>query len=609
MVRHSPVAARAASGGKNRSCSAAARSFGRGSLAARKSRSPSRAERGSDGEPSRDPRIDHAQRARRRRTSSPTARSGRRRTSASDRSLRRVEPLAEAVSCRPDAPTPRKSNRTVGDAAPGRLRTARRSRSLASVPPMSGGDARARRRPTFDRHVDLASVTGSRSSTVVSRPRGGRYRPHGAATRASARPTTRQVRPELATRSSRSRCSTIGCWCRSRREEGERRTSGGILIPATAQMSKRLVWAEVVAAGAERPQPSRSATRCCSARRTATRSRCGGEDYMILRERDIHAVAAASQRARRASTSDGLRFACPPTMCAMPTGTRIAPPTSSSPRSSTTPTVSCPPSSRTPAPHEVLMMAWMNDETLRDDARGGPHGLLVSRSRQEVWRKGDTSGDRQFVREAYYDCDGDTLLFVVEQEGEGACHTGAAAASSGRSAELSRRLRSGRRCDEFHASPRAHRRAGVDRAARRPRDAGRRVTPSSSATAPGSCSSRSSTASAGAGSRSSAGDPRPRSCSATACVEVDGALPAGVPLDRGHARRARGAARRRTARRRCPICRRCTAGSSAISATTSSARSSTCRDVPRDDRRLPDAVMSRDRRRWPRSTTGASGST
>ena len=46
------------------------------------------------------------------------------------------------------------------------------------------------------------------------------------------------------------------------------------------------------------------------------------------------------------------------------------------------------------------------------------------RSRQELWRKGDTSGDRQFVREAHYDCDGDTLLFVVEQEGRGACHTG-----------------------------------------------------------------------------------------------------------------------------------------------------------------------------------------
>ena len=48
-----------------------------------------------------------------------------------------------------------------------------------------------------------------------------------------------------------------------------------------------------------------------------------------------------------------------------------------------------------------------------------------SRSRQELWRKGDTSGDYQSVREAYYDCDGDTLLFKVVQHGGGACHTGA----------------------------------------------------------------------------------------------------------------------------------------------------------------------------------------
>ena len=73
---------------------------------------------------------------------------------------------------------------------------------------------------------------------------------------------------------------------------------------------------------------------------------------------------------------------------------------------------------------EVLMMAWMNAESLQ---RTFAEGRMVywSRSRQELWRKGDTSGDRQFVREAYYDCDGDTLLFVVEQEGAGACHTGA----------------------------------------------------------------------------------------------------------------------------------------------------------------------------------------
>lgn len=72
---------------------------------------------------------------------------------------------------------------------------------------------------------------------------------------------------------------------------------------------------------------------------------------------------------------------------------------------------------------QVLMMAWMNAETLRMSLEEG-RTVFWSRSRQEVWRKGDTSGDRQFVRQAYYDCDGDTLLFVVEQEGRGACHTG-----------------------------------------------------------------------------------------------------------------------------------------------------------------------------------------
>jgi phosphoribosyl-AMP cyclohydrolase len=73
---------------------------------------------------------------------------------------------------------------------------------------------------------------------------------------------------------------------------------------------------------------------------------------------------------------------------------------------------------------EVLMMAWMNAESL---ARTLDEGRMVywSRSRQQLWRKGDTSGDRQYVREAYYDCDGDALLFRVEQEGAGACHTGA----------------------------------------------------------------------------------------------------------------------------------------------------------------------------------------
>ena len=73
---------------------------------------------------------------------------------------------------------------------------------------------------------------------------------------------------------------------------------------------------------------------------------------------------------------------------------------------------------------QVLMMAWANREALE---RTLAEGRMVywSRSRQELWRKGDTSGDRQYVREAYYDCDGDTLLFLVDQEGAGACHTGA----------------------------------------------------------------------------------------------------------------------------------------------------------------------------------------
>ena len=71
----------------------------------------------------------------------------------------------------------------------------------------------------------------------------------------------------------------------------------------------------------------------------------------------------------------------------------------------------------------ILMMAWMNDESLRKSLETG-RTWFWSRSRQEYWCKGETSGDRQYIREAYYDCDGDTLLLVVDQEGKGACHTG-----------------------------------------------------------------------------------------------------------------------------------------------------------------------------------------
>jgi len=73
---------------------------------------------------------------------------------------------------------------------------------------------------------------------------------------------------------------------------------------------------------------------------------------------------------------------------------------------------------------EVLMVAWMNAETLGLTLAEG-RMVYWSRSRKEIWRKGETSGEVQFVREAYIDCDTDVLLFKVEQQGGGACHTGA----------------------------------------------------------------------------------------------------------------------------------------------------------------------------------------
>ena len=72
---------------------------------------------------------------------------------------------------------------------------------------------------------------------------------------------------------------------------------------------------------------------------------------------------------------------------------------------------------------KVLMMAWMNEESLKKTLSSG-RTWFWSRSRKEYWCKGETSGDRQFVEEAFYDCDYDTLLFSVMQEGKGACHTG-----------------------------------------------------------------------------------------------------------------------------------------------------------------------------------------
>lgn len=73
--------------------------------------------------------------------------------------------------------------------------------------------------------------------------------------------------------------------------------------------------------------------------------------------------------------------------------------------------------------HVVLMFAWMNEDSLRKTLETG-RTWFWSRSRQEFWCKGETSGDRQYVRSLSYDCDGDVLLVVVDQEGKGACHTG-----------------------------------------------------------------------------------------------------------------------------------------------------------------------------------------
>jgi phosphoribosyl-AMP cyclohydrolase len=71
----------------------------------------------------------------------------------------------------------------------------------------------------------------------------------------------------------------------------------------------------------------------------------------------------------------------------------------------------------------VLMVGWMDDEALRRTL-ATRRTTFWSRSRQEYWVKGDTSGHRQTVHEVRLDCDGDTLLVRVDQEGP-ACHTGA----------------------------------------------------------------------------------------------------------------------------------------------------------------------------------------
>ncbi len=72
---------------------------------------------------------------------------------------------------------------------------------------------------------------------------------------------------------------------------------------------------------------------------------------------------------------------------------------------------------------DILMMAYMNEESLKMTIESG-FTHFWSRSRQKYWKKGETSGNLQEVKEILYDCDADTLVVKVIQRGTAACHTG-----------------------------------------------------------------------------------------------------------------------------------------------------------------------------------------
>ncbi|GAB3598806.1 phosphoribosyl-AMP cyclohydrolase [Angustibacter peucedani] len=84
---------------------------------------------------------------------------------------------------------------------------------------------------------------------------------------------------------------------------------------------------------------------------------------------------------------------------------------------------------------EVLMVGWMDDEALHRTLTSG-RVTFWSRSRQEYWRKGDTSGHEQHVHGVALDCDGDALLVSVDQVGP-ACHTGTRSCFEGRDLDVS----------------------------------------------------------------------------------------------------------------------------------------------------------------------------
>ncbi len=72
---------------------------------------------------------------------------------------------------------------------------------------------------------------------------------------------------------------------------------------------------------------------------------------------------------------------------------------------------------------EVLMLAYMNEESWQETLKSGM-ATYFSRSRQTLWKKGETSGNTQLIREIRIDCDNDTVLLKIEQKGGAACHLG-----------------------------------------------------------------------------------------------------------------------------------------------------------------------------------------
>ena len=73
--------------------------------------------------------------------------------------------------------------------------------------------------------------------------------------------------------------------------------------------------------------------------------------------------------------------------------------------------------------NEVLMLAYMNKEAFEKTLKSG-RATYFSRSRETLWKKGETSGNMQFVKEIRIDCDNDSILIKVEQKGGAACHLG-----------------------------------------------------------------------------------------------------------------------------------------------------------------------------------------